>query len=197
MILFVMITLFTLWTDHGMNPMVNFFVWIVFFIDFMVRFILSKEKWIFVKRNPFLVIAIIPFDQFFQIARIVRLIYFFRLKTITKYYVQPFVDKMTFRTKLLMLFTLLWFLAGEAYLLYIIEEHIESYFHSIRIVTQQLLFFGQRATEVQSNLSVWLFVVTTIIGVLLHGIALQWVFVQGERWWQQRKQNQKTDFKGF
>ncbi|WP_234031493.1 hypothetical protein [Lentibacillus cibarius] len=96
MIFLVMLTIVTIWTDDTYNATISWVVWVVFFIDFNVRFLTSQAKWAFIKQNPFLFIAIIPFDQFFQMARIVRIIYLFRIKTITKYYVVPFVEKLQF-----------------------------------------------------------------------------------------------------
>src|SRR5699024_5758510 len=80
MVVLVIITIVTLWTEHTFNSTVNTIVWFIFFVDFVVRFILAKSKWQYIRSNPFLIIAIIPFDQFFQIARIVRVVYLFRIK---------------------------------------------------------------------------------------------------------------------
>ncbi|MFV8828824.1 hypothetical protein ACNSTQ_13660 [Alkalihalobacterium sp. APHAB7] len=41
-------------------------VWGIFLVDYLIRFIKAEQKWRFIKVNPFLVIAIVPFDQFFQ-----------------------------------------------------------------------------------------------------------------------------------
>src|SRR5699024_1559237 len=98
MILLVLVTIITIWTENTYNSTINWVVWAIFFADFIIRFSLVHEKWNFVKRNPFLIIAIIPFDQFFQLARIVRLIYFFRIKTIAKYYITPYVRKLTYQS---------------------------------------------------------------------------------------------------
>lgn len=84
MILLVMLTIITIWTEDTYNSTLSWIVWAVFFADFTVRFVMAKAKWDFIKQNPFLLIAIIPFDQFFQVARVVRIIYLFRIKTITK-----------------------------------------------------------------------------------------------------------------
>src|SRR5699024_6265461 len=97
MVLLVIITIVTLWTDHTYNTTVNVIVWLVFFIDFIVRLFSSKSKWNFIKSNPFLLIAIIPVDQFFQIARIVRIFYLFRIKTIAKFYILPYALMLTYR----------------------------------------------------------------------------------------------------
>ena len=63
---------------------------IIFTVDYVVRFIKSKDKWYFFKHNIFDLIAIIPFDsalsifrfsRFFRIARMAR---FTRLLKLTK-----------------------------------------------------------------------------------------------------------------
>src|SRR5690606_9634499 len=95
------------WTEHTFNSTLNTIVWLIFFIDFIVRFIIAKKKWEFIRSNPFLVIAIIPLDQFFQIARIVRIFYLFRIKTIAKFYILPYIAKLTYRA--LVLFSLIFF----------------------------------------------------------------------------------------
>src|SRR5690625_509358 len=98
MIFLVMLTIITLWTDNTFNPTINWIVWFVFFIDFVSRLVMTKKKWNFIKHNPFLLIAIIPFDQVFQIARIVRVFYLFRIKTIAKYYITPYVRNLTYQS---------------------------------------------------------------------------------------------------
>ncbi|WP_052000309.1 hypothetical protein [Gracilibacillus boraciitolerans] len=78
MIFLVMLTILTLWVDHTVNSTINVIVWLIFLIDYMIRIVLSPpRKWEFIKKNPFLLLAVIPFDQFFQVARIVRLLYLF------------------------------------------------------------------------------------------------------------------------
>ena len=61
---------------------------IIFAIDYIVRFIFSKNKWIFFKKNIFDLIAIIPFNtvfSFFRFARLFRLAKFARLLKFTKF----------------------------------------------------------------------------------------------------------------
>src|SRR5699024_5664821 len=95
MITLVVLTILTLWLENTYNSTINLVVWTIFFIDFMIRFYYADRKWIFIKSNPFLLIAIIPLDQFFQMARIVRLLYFYRIKTIAKYYITPYIRLLT------------------------------------------------------------------------------------------------------
>src|SRR5690625_3348909 len=118
MILLVRLTIMTIWTEHTINSTINWVVWGIFFIDFLVRLWLTKNKWDFVKQNPFLILAIIPFDQFFQIARIVRLIYFFRIKTIAKYYITPYVRKLTYQSVTLLFTMILGLLLIESYVVW-------------------------------------------------------------------------------
>lgn len=66
MILLVMLTIVTIWTNDTYNTTISWIVWGVFFLDFTVRFMTAEAKWTFIKQNPFLFIAIIPFDQFFR-----------------------------------------------------------------------------------------------------------------------------------
>ncbi|WP_249870651.1 potassium channel family protein [Oceanobacillus saliphilus] len=61
-------------------------VWLLLFIDVLVRFAVSKNKWKYVKKNPFDLIAIIPLDSIFQTARIVRLFRLLRLFSISSKY---------------------------------------------------------------------------------------------------------------
>ncbi|WP_234402326.1 potassium channel family protein [Oceanobacillus damuensis] len=61
-------------------------VWLLLFIDVIIRFVISGNKWDYIKRNPFDFIAIIPLDSIFQTARIVRLFRFLRLFSISSKY---------------------------------------------------------------------------------------------------------------
>ncbi|GGJ93623.1 hypothetical protein GCM10007063_15230 [Lentibacillus kapialis] len=176
MIILVMLTIITVWTDDTYNSTISWIVWAVFFADFMVRTVLSDAKWDFIKQNPFLLIAIIPFDQFFQMARIVRIIYFFRIKTITKYYVVPFVEKLTIQSKSLILFIVLLLLLTEGALIWKIENSVSTYFEGLFVVFGYLLFFGHRVFEIDQSMSVWTLTVVSVLGIAIQGLALQWVF---------------------
>ena len=57
----------------------DFFIWILFLIDYVTRLFLSDNKWTFIKQHPLDLIAIIPLDQLFRTARLVRLIRVIRL----------------------------------------------------------------------------------------------------------------------
>ncbi|KGX90666.1 hypothetical protein [Pontibacillus marinus] len=189
MILLVMMTIMTLWTESAYNSAINWVVWFIFFVDFIIRFTFSNNKWEFIKKNPFLVIAVIPLDQFFQMARIVRLIYLFRIKTITKYYIQPFVQKLTYQSKVWIFTILLLFLLAQSFLVWRLEENVLSFWDATYAVFGHLIFFGHRMVDIQEGISLWMFVITSIIGVLLHGLALQWAFTKIETIIENRKHN--------
>ena len=51
---------------------VDFFIWLIFTVDYVIRFAKSVKKWQFVKSNIFDLLAIIPFDSIFRAFRIFR-----------------------------------------------------------------------------------------------------------------------------
>ncbi|WLR61133.1 potassium channel family protein [Guptibacillus hwajinpoensis] len=57
----------------------DFFIWILFLLDYATRLFLSDHKWTFIKQHPLDLIAIIPLDQLFRTARLVRFIRVIRL----------------------------------------------------------------------------------------------------------------------
>src|SRR5690625_3484425 len=156
MIILVILTIITIWTENSYNATINWIVWGVFFTDFIIRFFIAKKKWSFLKRNPFLIIAIIPFDQFFQLARIVRLIYFFRIKTIAKYYITPYVRKLTYQSITSIIIFLLALLFIEAAIVWKLENTIATFVNGLSVVFGHLLFFGHRIFIVNHTLSIWL-----------------------------------------
>lgn len=180
MILLVMVTLITLWSENTYNSTINWIVWGVFFIDFFIRLITSKEKWKFIKQNPFLLIAIIPFDQFFQAARIVRIIYLFRIKTITKYYISPYVEKLTFQSMSLIVTILLALLFAESLVIWSLESSIQTYYNALFVLSGYLFFFGHDTFIIGNPISVWTLTGISIIGIAIQGLALQWAFTKVE-----------------
>ncbi|OZU89459.1 transporter [Virgibacillus indicus] len=180
MILLVMLTIVTIWTENTYNSAINWIVWAIFFIDFLFRFFASEEKWSFIKKNPFLIIAIIPLDQFFQMARIVRIIYFFRIKTITKYYVTPYIEGLTYKTLGIILSLLFLLLLGASAVIWNVEDGISTYFESTLAVFSHLLFFGHRMFGMENSISIWIVTGASIVGILLQGLALQWGFTKAE-----------------
>lgn len=193
MVILVTVTIITLWTEHTFNSVINTIVWFVFFVDFIVRLFLADKKWDYIRNNPFLVIAIIPFDQFFQIARIVRIFYLFRIKTIAKFYILPYVQLLTYRA--LMLFFSLFFiiLAGISGIVMSLEGSIVSFKDALYVVFGHLLFFGHRIFIIEHILSICLLTIVSISGVIIQGLALQWVFTKIEGFLRRDKREDSSE----
>ncbi len=49
-------------------------VWLIFTLDYVIRFLLAKNKFLFLRNNIIDLIAILPFDAIFQSLRAVRLV---------------------------------------------------------------------------------------------------------------------------
>ncbi|MEB1807331.1 MAG: transporter [Bacillaceae bacterium] len=193
MILLVVLTIMAIWTEHPYNQFVHWIVWGIFLVDFLIRYIKAEQKWTFIKKNPFLVIAIIPFDQFFQIARIVRVIYLFRIKTVTKFYIQPIIDKASYQSKVGILGLLLLLLTIKSAVLWKVEAKVVTFLEAFIFVIKHMMFFGHRGIEVSQFSSIILLVFTTILGVLLHGLALQWLFTKLDEVYTQYKNEKSID----
>ncbi len=56
----------------------------IFAVDYFYRLVRSQDKWLFFKNNIFDLIAIMPFDKVFRIARLVRLVRLVRLSRTTR-----------------------------------------------------------------------------------------------------------------
>ncbi len=175
-----MLTIITLWTDSAYNSTINWIIWIVFFVDFFVRLVTSKKKWTFIKQNPFLVIAIIPFDQFFQVARIVRVIHLFRIKTITKYYVFPYLEKITYQSMIWIVSLIVAFLVAESVLIWQFESSIPTYADAWGVLLSHLMFVGHQLFVIENPVVIWALTGTSILGIIIQGLALQWVFTKIE-----------------
>ncbi|SFA89499.1 voltage-gated potassium channel [Lentibacillus halodurans] len=79
-----------IWSDNQSIRYLDRFVWAIFFIDVCVRLVAARNKWAYVKKNPFDIIAAIPLDAIFQTARIARLFKLLRLIAISKHYFPKF-----------------------------------------------------------------------------------------------------------
>lgn len=187
MIILVIITIITLWTESIFNSTINTIVWFVFFIDFLVRLIVAKSKWGYIKSNPFLIIAIIPIDQFFQIARIVRIFHLFRIKTIAKFYIIPYATMLTYRALLAFTALFVMMLTAISGIVYKLEVSITTFIKALYVVFGHLLFFGHRIFLIEHIVSISLLTVVSISGVIIQGLALQWVLTKVEMIYRARR----------
>ncbi|MDV2885474.1 potassium channel family protein [Alkalihalophilus pseudofirmus] len=83
------VTFALVFIDENQYYVLDLIVWLIFTIDVLIRFILSKNKTAHLKKNPLDLIIIIPFDAVFQLARIARVIRALRLLVIISRYASP------------------------------------------------------------------------------------------------------------
>ncbi|EKN63627.1 ion transport 2 domain-containing protein [Neobacillus bataviensis LMG 21833] len=80
----------TIWLDSRQFFFLDKVVWGIFVLDFLIRLFRSENKIKFIKENPFDLIAIIPLDNIFQLARLARLIRLVRIILLSKRHAKPF-----------------------------------------------------------------------------------------------------------
>lgn len=83
-ILYFELTLPLTKTQAELLSYIDFSILFIFAVDYLYRFIRAEKKWAFFKDNIFDLIAIIPFDKAFRIARLARLGRLIRLSKLSK-----------------------------------------------------------------------------------------------------------------
>lgn len=138
------ISVIFIWYSNNSYQFIDKIVWFILFIDVLIRFILSKEKWIYIKQNPFDIIAILPFDAIFQTARIVRLTRILRVFIISKKYSHPFLSilKTNGLDKVIALSGILIF--GSSIVVTLVESNIDTFADGVwwSIVTTTTVGYG-------------------------------------------------------
>ncbi|MBY0121721.1 potassium channel family protein [Bacillus sp. S/N-304-OC-R1] len=61
------------------GAILDWFIWGIFILDYIIRLYISDNKWEYFKGHPLDFIAILPLDQFFRTARFVRIFRIIRL----------------------------------------------------------------------------------------------------------------------
>lgn len=84
LVLLAFISVALIFSENSRIIILDKIVWLLFFIDVLVRLIISKNKWNYIKKNPFDIIAALPLDAIFQTARLARLFRILRLIAIAK-----------------------------------------------------------------------------------------------------------------
>lgn len=162
----------TIWKHTGYDSYIVWGTWSIFFIDFLYRFFQSENKWDFIKKNPFIVIAAIPLDAIFQFARFARVLHLLRLKSMTKYYTMPFIRFLK-RQHLLLVAGVTF---GLVFLLIIplklLENELDSYADAWMSALLSLTFFGRSGFEPVTASGQVIIVIFTILGVILHGLII-------------------------
>ncbi|AJD93653.1 hypothetical protein JMA_43360 (plasmid) [Jeotgalibacillus malaysiensis] len=84
-----LIALATLFSDNEDYIWIDRFIWLVFFLDVVVRFVRAPKKWQFIKENPLDIIVAIPLDAIFQSAKILRIFRLIRIILIATRFMNP------------------------------------------------------------------------------------------------------------
>lgn len=175
MVLFAIASVATIGVQSGIGIIIIWTVWLVFFLDFTVRFFQAKDKWAFVKKNPFLLIAIIPLDSVFQLARITQIVKLFRLKTMTKYFASPLVNKLKKRRLILLLPFNLILVFLSTIPLYHLEPAVHSYKSAFKECLMSLIFFGKSTLQPVTVMGNAIIVTLTILGVIMHAVIISYL----------------------
>ena len=160
----------TIWFDTGMDHYLIWGTWAIFTLDFLYRFTKSGNKWQFIKRNPFLLVAIIPLDAVFQFARLARILHLLRLKTITKYYTMPFIRFLKEQNLVVVVTISFFFLFITIIPLYYIEPDIGSYQEAIYSALLSMVFFGKTNFDPNTMIAQFILVCLSILRVILYGL---------------------------
>ncbi|MBU9714614.1 hypothetical protein [Evansella tamaricis] len=174
MIMFVLafVAVATIWYGTQYDSVIVWGTWVIFFLDFLYRFFTTTNKMKFLRSNPFMIIAIIPLDSIFQLARVARLLHFLRLKVITQYYTKPIIKKLE-KQRFSYLIPVAFIVVFICVLpLYLLEQSLETYFDAFMGGIASLVFFGYTAIKPQTTLGTIIITLLTILGVIIHGVII-------------------------
>lgn len=176
MVLLAFAAVATIWYETQYEDAIVWGTWGIFFVDFSYRFYKADKKWDFIKSHPFMVIAIIPLDAIFQFARIARVLHFFRLKVMTKYYTKPAIKLIAKQklTHIIPAIILLVFICTIP--LYLAEtEQLENYAEAWLGSIASLVFFGYAYIDPQSTIGTIIVTLLTVSGVIMHTVAIRFI----------------------
>ncbi|MFG6149832.1 hypothetical protein [Halobacillus sp. B23F22_1] len=162
----------TIWQETQYDSYIVWSTWSIFFIDFMYRLINARQKWEFIKKHPFIVIAAIPLDAVFQFARFARILHLLRLKSITKYYTLPFIkflkkQHLSYIAGLTTIFIFILIIPLKN-----VEPALSTYIEALISSFTALVFFGKSNFEPSTLIGHTIIVIITIFGVILHGLVI-------------------------
>lgn len=63
-----------IWTTSGLFELMGTIIWVIFIVEFLLRFLLAPRKWRFIRRNPITIVALAaPAFRFLNALRFLRL----------------------------------------------------------------------------------------------------------------------------
>lgn len=200
MVFLAFVAVATIWYETRYDSVVVWGTWFIFFIDFIYRIFNTNNKWQFIKSNPFIVVAVIPLDAVFQMARVARILHFMRLKVITKYYTKPFIEKIRKQRFSYIIPSIFLVLFISIIPLYLFEPRLDTYLDAFWGGLASLVFFGYSTINPQTTTGTVIITLLTIFGVIMHGVLLSYIFgfigslTVVEKWTEKAKQKKKSYF---
>lgn len=89
MLVLIILSLALLPYHNSFTFILNWIIWVIFTLDYVVRFYRADNKWHYVKTHPFQLIAIIPFYGGFRAARIASFVHLLSITAMGKRYIVP------------------------------------------------------------------------------------------------------------
>ncbi|MYL30468.1 two pore domain potassium channel family protein [Halobacillus halophilus] len=159
-----------LWSDHPAAIFLDRFVWLLFFTDVTIRILRSENKLQYIRKHPLEVIAAIPLESIFQLARAARLFRLLRMLLIVRRHF-PHLLKILRTNGLdrVLLFSSVMLFASSVIIRHA-EDNIDSYADGLwwSIVTVTTVGYGDIAPSTLSGRLVAIFLM--IIGIGLIGM---------------------------
>jgi voltage-gated potassium channel len=93
MLILAILSVSLIWIDLGVFNYIIFVVWAIFFIDVAIKIYKARSKLLFILKNPFDIVAIIPLDSFFLLARFARFFSVLRLRSFLGRYTLQLKEK--------------------------------------------------------------------------------------------------------
>lgn len=174
MLILIIISLITVFVSSEPKPylqLISRIIWVVFLIDVVLRIIKSVYKIRYIKKNPFDIISIIPFEDFFLLARFARVIKLFRYKNLLKRYLVK-LDKVLVKYHIIQItLSMITILLAVFMITYIITDL--SIITSLEWVLRNFIQFNyfSEYTEDKQELIV-ISVILKVLGIVYMGLLL-------------------------
>ncbi len=172
----VILSVSTIWYESPFQREILIGTWIVFFVDYMVFLYLAEDRWEYIKKHPFDLIALIPLDTIFQGAKLARLYRLWRIKTIAKRFSNPILGKAMGMSPQTWFLTSFVFVIVSTFPFYFYEPVVNSFKDAAIWSLGSIIFVGRFSVEPTSFIGKFVIVLLTIVGILLHALILRTVF---------------------